>query len=94
MYQWKVCHSLVRGPDRTDHSVRKSGQEETKMNHPTTMGLLSQARHQDLLRETAGTWRVDRSSGGTSVRMQRIAGHPRLVTAAVALVLAFGLVIA
>lgn len=64
------------------------------MYHPTTMGALQQARHQDLLRETAGTWRVERSSGATTSRTGRLMAHPRLVTAAVTLVVAFGLTIA
>jgi hypothetical protein len=56
------------------------------MNHPSTLAALSQSRHSDHLRETSGTWRVQRD--GTVIREPLIA-HPRLVTAAVALLVAF-----
>ena len=62
------------------------------MYHPVTLLAVAQTRHEDLLRESAGTWRVDQSrrSGGGPSPTRRIMAHPRLVTAAVTLLVAFG----
>lgn len=63
------------------------------MYHPTTMASLAQARHDDLQREAAGSWRVERAPAGEERRTPLIA-HPRLVTAAVTLLVTFGFVAA
>ncbi len=61
------------------------------MYHPTTMGALAQARHDDLRREAAGTWRLGRAHTTGNPRPPMLA-HPRLVTAAVTLLVTFGFV--
>jgi hypothetical protein len=62
------------------------------MYHPVILLAVAQTRHDDLLRESAGNWRVNQSrrSGGDRPPTRRILAHPRLVTAAVTLLVAFG----
>ena len=62
------------------------------MYHPVILMAVAQTRHDDLLRESTGTWRVNQSrrSGRGPSPTRRVMAHPRLVTAAVTLLVAFG----
>jgi hypothetical protein len=83
--------------DGRDDGLRIDIERESIMYHPTTLTTMAENHTDDLAREAAGTLRVHRPrrvNGSTARRVipaGLLVAHPRIVTAAVALLVAFGL---
>jgi hypothetical protein len=64
------------------------------MYHPTTLTTFAEERQGDMLRYAENTHRAEQATGPGTFPGRWLVAHPRVATAAVALLVVFGIVIA
>jgi hypothetical protein len=64
------------------------------MYHPTTLTTFAEERRDDMLRDAENIRRAERATGPGTFPGRSLVAHPRVITAAVALLVAFGIVLA